>query len=207
MYLLLLSIFSCLCYLFRLLFILLYLSLFISYVMFCCFCYFFFFFFFKQKTAYEMLRSLVGSEMCIRDSSISLSLSLVLVTASLATGLKPCPGDTRGDGRCNHDRTHRVCAEIGRSPTSFFTFTGQRPWCGTADGGRVRCPPEAPSWCICKWATARWIDQEGCNDTVRIDCDATDICDLKNSFTDGNVNLKPAHDCVAKKCQVQWQAC
>ena len=28
----------------------------------------FIFFFFKQKTAYEMLRSLVGSEMCIRDS-------------------------------------------------------------------------------------------------------------------------------------------
>eukprot|EP00658_Telonema_sp_P-2_P074560 TRINITY_DN63822_c0_g1_i1.p1 TRINITY_DN63822_c0_g1~~TRINITY_DN63822_c0_g1_i1.p1 ORF type:complete len:165 (+),score=39.55 TRINITY_DN63822_c0_g1_i1:59-553(+) len=28
-----------------------------------------FFFFFKQKTAYEMLRSLVGSEMCIRDRS------------------------------------------------------------------------------------------------------------------------------------------
>ena len=27
-----------------------------------------FVFFFKQKTAYEMLRSLVGSEMCIRDS-------------------------------------------------------------------------------------------------------------------------------------------
>ena len=27
------------------------------------------FFFFKQKTAYEMLRSLVGSEMCIRDST------------------------------------------------------------------------------------------------------------------------------------------
>ena len=26
-----------------------------------------FVFFFKQKTAYEMLRSLVGSEMCIRD--------------------------------------------------------------------------------------------------------------------------------------------
>ena len=31
-----------------------------------CFVYFCFFFF-KQKTAYEMLRSLVGSEMCIRD--------------------------------------------------------------------------------------------------------------------------------------------
>eukprot|EP00658_Telonema_sp_P-2_P029539 TRINITY_DN22463_c0_g1_i3.p1 TRINITY_DN22463_c0_g1~~TRINITY_DN22463_c0_g1_i3.p1 ORF type:complete len:146 (+),score=39.57 TRINITY_DN22463_c0_g1_i3:56-493(+) len=31
-----------------------------------------FFFFFKQKTAYEMLRSLVGSEMCIRDSLYNL---------------------------------------------------------------------------------------------------------------------------------------
>eukprot|EP00658_Telonema_sp_P-2_P007061 TRINITY_DN12632_c0_g1_i8.p1 TRINITY_DN12632_c0_g1~~TRINITY_DN12632_c0_g1_i8.p1 ORF type:complete len:402 (-),score=121.53 TRINITY_DN12632_c0_g1_i8:71-1276(-) len=30
----------------------------------------FFFFFFKQKTAYEMLRSLVGSEMCIRDRHV-----------------------------------------------------------------------------------------------------------------------------------------
>eukprot|EP00658_Telonema_sp_P-2_P044109 TRINITY_DN3197_c0_g1_i2.p1 TRINITY_DN3197_c0_g1~~TRINITY_DN3197_c0_g1_i2.p1 ORF type:complete len:481 (+),score=235.00 TRINITY_DN3197_c0_g1_i2:17-1459(+) len=40
-------------------------------VFFCCYLFillfFFFFFFFKQKTAYEMLRSLVGSEMCIRD--------------------------------------------------------------------------------------------------------------------------------------------
>src|SRR5674536_133491 len=34
----------------------------------CCFLGFVFFFF-KQKTAYEMLRSLVGSEMCIRDRS------------------------------------------------------------------------------------------------------------------------------------------
>src|SRR5674536_346936 len=29
------------------------------------------FFFFKQKTAYEMLRSLVGSEMCIRDRLVT----------------------------------------------------------------------------------------------------------------------------------------
>src|SRR5665254_5537 len=35
------------------------------------FCLYCFFFFFKQKTAYEMLRSLVGSEMCIRDSSVA----------------------------------------------------------------------------------------------------------------------------------------
>ena len=34
-------------------------------------------FFFKQKTAYEMLRSLVGSEMCIRDRlTVLLTISL-----------------------------------------------------------------------------------------------------------------------------------
>eukprot|EP00831_Metopus_contortus_P048764 TRINITY_DN39918_c0_g1_i1.p2 TRINITY_DN39918_c0_g1~~TRINITY_DN39918_c0_g1_i1.p2 ORF type:complete len:106 (+),score=29.49 TRINITY_DN39918_c0_g1_i1:47-364(+) len=35
------------------------------------------FFFFKQKTAYEMQRGLVGSEMCIRDSFPSVSVSSV----------------------------------------------------------------------------------------------------------------------------------
>src|SRR5674536_392442 len=39
--------------------------------------YFVLFFFFKQKTAYEMLRSLVGSEMCIRDSPIAGALGVV----------------------------------------------------------------------------------------------------------------------------------
>eukprot|EP00658_Telonema_sp_P-2_P073911 TRINITY_DN63057_c0_g1_i4.p1 TRINITY_DN63057_c0_g1~~TRINITY_DN63057_c0_g1_i4.p1 ORF type:complete len:201 (+),score=92.13 TRINITY_DN63057_c0_g1_i4:96-698(+) len=39
------------------------------------FLFFSFFFFFKQKTAYEMLRSLVGSEMCIRDSKKAASAS------------------------------------------------------------------------------------------------------------------------------------
>jgi len=37
-----------------------------------CFCAVIFFFF-KQKTAYEIRLSLVGSEMCIRDSSCTLS--------------------------------------------------------------------------------------------------------------------------------------
>ena len=43
------------------------------YVCFNCFCSFGFFFF-KQKTAYEMLRSLVGSEMCIRDRLLSYAI-------------------------------------------------------------------------------------------------------------------------------------
>ena len=33
----------------------------------------FVFFFFKQKTAYEVLRSLVGSEMCIRDREMAMA--------------------------------------------------------------------------------------------------------------------------------------
>src|SRR5428012_25430 len=37
--------------------------------------FFFFFFLFKQKTAYEIMPSLVGSEMCIRDSFFSFCLS------------------------------------------------------------------------------------------------------------------------------------
>ena len=37
----------------------------------------FFFFFFKQKTAYEIMPSLVGSEMCIRDSLNTTSLNVV----------------------------------------------------------------------------------------------------------------------------------
>src|SRR5674536_369671 len=42
-----------------------------------------FFFFFKQKTAYEMLRSLVGSEMCIRDSLILTGPRLSVAHAEL----------------------------------------------------------------------------------------------------------------------------
>ena len=37
-----------------------------------------FIFFFKKKTAYEMLRSLVGSEMCIRDRSQSANSAWIL---------------------------------------------------------------------------------------------------------------------------------
>ena len=33
-------------------------------------------FFFKQKTAYEIMPSLVGSEMCIRDSPVSIAPSV-----------------------------------------------------------------------------------------------------------------------------------
>lgn len=35
---------------------------------------------------------------------------------------------------------------------------------GDQNDGKLRCPPENPTWCICKWATAKWIKGEGCNE-------------------------------------------
>ena len=49
----------------------------------------FFFFFFKQKTAYEISACLVGSEMCIRDSSsgnTNTGVVLTVVPVALAAG-------------------------------------------------------------------------------------------------------------------------
>src|SRR5674536_395931 len=49
------------------------------------------FFFFKQKTAYEMLRSLVGSEMCIRDSLKAARAGIPLIiskAAPISTGVE-----------------------------------------------------------------------------------------------------------------------
>jgi len=144
------------------------------------------------------------------------SLLVVLIVSAVVgatLALKPCPGDTRGDRRCNHDPTHRVCAKIGVPGSSFWEFTGQTSWCETVGhyggeyGDLPRCPLDKPTWCICKWATARWIAGEGCGDTVEFDCEATDVCNLKNSYTDYSVDLKPAHDCMMQKCKAQWDAC
>eukprot|EP00658_Telonema_sp_P-2_P076454 TRINITY_DN6694_c0_g1_i3.p1 TRINITY_DN6694_c0_g1~~TRINITY_DN6694_c0_g1_i3.p1 ORF type:complete len:128 (-),score=53.50 TRINITY_DN6694_c0_g1_i3:60-443(-) len=48
----------------------------------------FVFFFFKQKTAYEMLRSLVGSEMCIRDRAMTLEATGVVKDPEVELGMK-----------------------------------------------------------------------------------------------------------------------
>ena len=149
------------------------------------------------------------------NTSLFSLLMVSLLLGATVGDIAPCPGDTRGDRRCNHDFTHRVCAKIGLPTTSFWSFTGQESikWCGTRGhyggkyGSDVRCPLEEPTWCICKWATARWIKGEGCNENIQFDCDATDVCDLKLSYTDGGENLGPAHDCMEKKCATQWNAC
>eukprot|EP00658_Telonema_sp_P-2_P074208 TRINITY_DN633_c0_g1_i3.p1 TRINITY_DN633_c0_g1~~TRINITY_DN633_c0_g1_i3.p1 ORF type:complete len:167 (-),score=16.63 TRINITY_DN633_c0_g1_i3:264-764(-) len=86
----------------------------------------FFFFFFKQKTAYEMLRSLVGSEMCIRDSTMT--------------------------WHCNEKHVHRLTPDVlwRKQPRSrieywrqpclsllFLSLTGRKHW-PIAIGAHVR---------------------------------------------------------------------
>jgi len=145
--------------------------------------------------------------------AVSFLLALATTYFATVTALAPCPGDTRLERTCDFDGTHRVCAKIGVQGTSFWKFTGQQSWCNTRGyyggkyGSELRCPAERPSWCICKWATASWIKQQGCDDTIQINCAATDVCDVKQSYFDYGHDMKPAHECMAKKCPAEWAAC
>mmetsp|Transcript_28283 Transcript_28283/g.53106 ORF Transcript_28283/g.53106 Transcript_28283/m.53106 type:complete len:157 (+) Transcript_28283:90-560(+) len=142
-------------------------------------------------------------------SAGAMNVTHFLMPSSQQSRVSACPGDTRGDGKCDKDDTHRVCAKIGMDGTSFWDFTGQQKWCGTDiyGDGKIACPADKPYWCICKWATASWIKGEGCNDNVDFDCSATDVCNLKSSYADGDTKLGPAHDCMKKKCKTEWDAC
>jgi hypothetical protein len=54
-------------------------------------------------------------------------------------------------------------------------------------------------WCICKWATAEYIQANGCHADF-FDCEATDVENLCESYNDFDVNLKPARDCIVQAC-------
>src|SRR5674536_30800 len=76
------------------------------------------FFFFKQKTAYEMLRSLVGSEMCIRDRCIS-------TCPTGAIKAKPYEGDGRVAAR---DMLRNACAFFKMSEEDMMEALGLEGW-------------------------------------------------------------------------------
>src|SRR5678815_6114649 len=99
----------------------------------------FFFFFFKQKTAYEMLRSLVGSEMCIRDRD----------NKGRGVNVSPVPrktpekygkrrnveemenGDTKGGAaktmKYTLARSNSVCSSDASSQEATYNHKQQRP--------------------------------------------------------------------------------
>jgi len=124
----------------------------------------------------------------------------------LAAGVSVCPGEgpRYGDYRCNHDHTHRVCAElkdnrgakVSWGGTDFWTLTHQSDW-----SSQVGSDSDNPGgdWCICMWATASLIQQVGC-ENVHIDCEATDVSYVMQSYTDGGTDLAPAKACLQQKC-------
>lgn len=126
--------------------------------------------------------------------------------SALADDVAVCPGegDRYGDHKCNHDETHRVCAQLldaNGQPLSwgaqgdFWEITGQKAFQWDAE---IRANG-GDSWCICMWATARLIMAAGC-DAVHLHCDSSDIPYILQSYTDGGVDLEPAKHCLQQKC-------
>jgi len=125
--------------------------------------------------------------------------------------ISACPGEgpRYGDYKCIHDRTHRVCAKLVDNPTScnelawnsngrsFWDITGQQRW-NWKDRICSR-PNPGDSWCICMWATANLIREVGC-ENVHINCAATDVNYVLNSWYDGGWNLRESKACLQRKC-------
>jgi len=128
-------------------------------------------------------------------------LSVALASAEVAV----CPGEGAryGDHKCDHDPTHRVCAQLldqegqplswGRG--DFWQITGQKAFQWDAD---IRAN-HGDSWCICMWATASLIQAVGC-ENVHLHCEATDVAYVMSQYSDGGTDLAPAKACLQQKC-------
>merc|ERR1719311_2036930 len=99
------------------------------------------------------------------------TLVLLAGVCAAAQAVDVCKGegDRYGDYKCNHDSTHRVCAELKKADGTkqmwsngkdFWQTTGQPDW--SSEVGKVAANPGG-DWCICMWATASLIHQVGCN--------------------------------------------
>jgi len=144
----------------------------------------------------------------------SLGLPPAISCSSRQSALAPCPGEgpRYGDFKCDHDRTHRVCAKLvenrdtceelsfpseGRE-LSFWEITGQQRWnwkdkiCGGPNPGT--------NWCICMWATANLVAEVGCT-AVELDCAATDVEFILASDSDGGWRLGGLQECLRDKCE------
>eukprot|EP00658_Telonema_sp_P-2_P067080 TRINITY_DN56022_c0_g1_i1.p1 TRINITY_DN56022_c0_g1~~TRINITY_DN56022_c0_g1_i1.p1 ORF type:complete len:204 (-),score=24.86 TRINITY_DN56022_c0_g1_i1:86-697(-) len=102
-----------------------------------------YFFFFKQKTAYEMLRSLVGSEMCIRDSPHGSS-----------TTMHPAISHAIGPLSLDHTLWTRtiICSH------NFLSNACSPHLCRVPEGGRVHRHSQAASLrprLLCRLAMAK----------------------------------------------------
>eukprot|EP00658_Telonema_sp_P-2_P049952 TRINITY_DN3801_c0_g1_i1.p2 TRINITY_DN3801_c0_g1~~TRINITY_DN3801_c0_g1_i1.p2 ORF type:complete len:139 (+),score=35.25 TRINITY_DN3801_c0_g1_i1:110-526(+) len=117
-----------------------------------------FFFFFKQKTAYEMLRSLVGSEMCIRDRYQRRVRELQrevawrqnrhrvwfdgCVLSRISRTMASKWYNTIAQGSNQSLRVHCRCWLISAC-RRLSGISGRRDWCG-----RRRNPPSSTASCL-----------------------------------------------------------
>jgi len=135
-----------------------------------------------------------------------LMCSLLALQLQQVISLDVCKGEgpRYGDFKCNHDATHRVCAnlkdysghKVNWGTDNFWQITNQPDW--SSQVGADSANPGG-GWCICMWATASLIDKVGC-DNVHLSCDSTDVSYVLEHYVDGGVNLAPAKACLIQKC-------
>eukprot|EP00658_Telonema_sp_P-2_P005216 TRINITY_DN11956_c0_g1_i7.p1 TRINITY_DN11956_c0_g1~~TRINITY_DN11956_c0_g1_i7.p1 ORF type:complete len:144 (-),score=35.45 TRINITY_DN11956_c0_g1_i7:389-820(-) len=119
------------------------------------------FFFFKQKTAYEMLRSLVGSEMCIRDRDRSISDSL-----------------SKFEGKIYECR---IAAKRYFCASAFSKCRQMKLPAGVPNVGVVPTFPTLPCKSVCKqYEAACGVTEESCNMLSNQKCN-----DLEKEDTSG----------------------
>merc|ERR1712012_1283516 len=158
--------------------------------------------------------------MLYQHCNIFLILNIIVFKATACfssdkdSQISKCPGEgpRYGDYKCNHDRTHRVCAKLVDNPTSckelswnedgssFWDITGQQRW--NWKDKICAAPNPGDSWCICMWATANLIKEVGC-DNVHIHCESTDVSYVMSSYQDGGWDLQQAKSCLQRKCILQ----
>eukprot|EP00658_Telonema_sp_P-2_P000673 TRINITY_DN10248_c0_g1_i2.p1 TRINITY_DN10248_c0_g1~~TRINITY_DN10248_c0_g1_i2.p1 ORF type:complete len:460 (+),score=92.95 TRINITY_DN10248_c0_g1_i2:55-1434(+) len=102
------------------------------------------FFFFKQKTAYEMLRSLVGSEMCIRDrSKVKIGMSKGARAVELVNHTSNCdghrsmPGSTRRKSSVQKERVSELSSTLSRTKSEGQKKTPQKKKKEQKSGGKA----------------------------------------------------------------------
>ena len=123
-----------------------------------------------------------------RSTTAAMLSAAAFLGSAVPSTVEVCPGEgpRYGDFKCNHDGTHRVCAQLVDNVThaplkwgtgDFWDLTGQKAfeWSDKI----VAAPNPGDSWCICMWATASLIKQAGC-DNVHLRCDSTDVAYVLN---------------------------
>eukprot|EP00927_Polykrikos_kofoidii_P019752 TRINITY_DN1925_c0_g1_i1.p2 TRINITY_DN1925_c0_g1~~TRINITY_DN1925_c0_g1_i1.p2 ORF type:complete len:168 (+),score=25.36 TRINITY_DN1925_c0_g1_i1:72-575(+) len=142
------------------------------------------------------------------SSAMLLSAVTGYVAVTTSAGIDPCPGEgpRYGDFKCNHDETHRVCAQLLDSETKnalswgdgdFWQITKQEEF--RWEDQIKESPNPGDSWCICMWATANLIEKVGC-ENVHLRCESTDVATVMKQYNDAGTDLAPAHACLKKKC-------